>query len=97
MLLMSPKQGFVDSIITLRGGKEMTKTELDGKKVLKLSRALMDSGLHPGPAVPNFLQRKGYTLDEVASGGGTMPILMGMMPDDYPTVEKLVEAIKATC
>jgi hypothetical protein len=64
---------------------------MDTKVVMGLSRALRGE---LGPNQQRFLEQRGYTLQGVIDQGGTMVILAGLIPDSYPTVEALVEAIE---
>ena len=69
--------------------------DLVAEKILALSKALRESGCYPGPKVFTFLKGNGYTSDDFLSRGGWMCILMDMIPNEYPTVDKLIQAIKS--
>lgn len=64
-------------------------------KALALSTALRESGVYPGPAVHDFLRKKGFMPDNMLQRGGWMNILLDMVPDEYQTIGELVETIKA--
>lgn len=62
---------------------------------MALSQAIHESGLSTETVV-TFLQKEGYTLDDVMARGGYMRILMDMVPGEYPTYDDLVKIIKST-
>lgn len=63
--------------------------------VVALSQALHESRCYPGPAVFKFLDSKGITQTHINEQGGWVPVLLGMIPEEYETLGGLVSAIKA--
>ena len=66
---------------------------IPSNKVFELEDALKTAGL-PEPKIFAFLGSLCITSDQIVAQGGWMNVLLNMVPDTYPTVEDLVEAIK---
>lgn len=62
------------------------------EKVMELSSALQDR--ETNERMFRFMENNGITPAAAGEHGGWIPILIGMVPDQYPTVNDLVQAIK---
>jgi hypothetical protein len=61
---------------------------------VECARALRDADCLPAQVV-SFLAKRGCTEDTLFERGGWMPILIEMVPGEYPTYTELAEAIRA--
>jgi hypothetical protein len=68
--------------------------DYQGEGLAVLAKALQKNGLLSAPTIKNFLKGKGLTGKDIWDAGGCIPLLMDMIPKQYPTVDQLIAAIK---